>query len=54
MPLDFEKIMESVRSAIKNANLVDSASDVNFEDGKKYLSNEYVTRIEKQFYVNSY
>ena len=54
MPLDFEKIMEIVRRAMEDANLVDSASEVNFAVSKKYLSNEYITRIAKQFYVNSY
>jgi hypothetical protein len=53
VPLDFEIIMESVRSAVLDADMVDSASDINFAVSQKYLSHEYISGIAKQFYIDS-
>jgi hypothetical protein len=53
VPLDSEIIMESVRSAVLDANMVDSASDINFAVSQKYLSNEYISGIAKHFYIDS-
>jgi hypothetical protein len=52
VPLDCEVIMESVRKAILDANMVDSASDLNFALSQKYLSNDHVSGIAKIFYTN--
>jgi hypothetical protein len=52
VPLNFEIIMESVRSALLDSSMVDSASDTNFAVSQKYLSKEYVSGIAKHFYID--
>ena len=52
VPLNFEIIMESLRSAMLDVNLVDSASEINFAVSQKYLSHEYISGIAKKFYID--
>ena len=52
VPLNFEIIIESVRTALLDSNMVDLASDINFAVSQKYLSNEHVRGIAKKFYTD--
>jgi glycosyltransferase involved in cell wall biosynthesis len=50
VPLDTNQVLQSIRQALQNDQLVDGASETNFKIAQKYLNYEVIKEEALKFY----